>query len=218
MKIVALLSWHDEDPGWLAECVSRVAGVVDHVVAVDGRYTDFPGAELWDPREQAEAILGVGVPVTLHVPRAPWSTEVAKRDFMFRLAAPMGADWLLRIDADEFITNTPADLRDRLANTSRHVAEVYLQESPPGTPGPLRALFRSLPGIRITHAHSLVTAPVEGRWLVLAGDPGIYELEPAEQMHDIQLEHRRLQRPRVRQEQKDSYYRLMPQLETRWTP
>jgi hypothetical protein len=218
VKIVALLSFYDENPDWLTECVTRVADLADHVIAVEGRYHDFPTERMWNREDQAEAILRADVPVTLHLQREPWPTEVAKREFLFRLAAPIGADWLFRLDADEFITNVPADLRERLVHTTRDVAEVYLNESPPGTPGPLRALFRALPGIRITHAHNLVTAPVDDRWLVLAGEHSIYQLEPAEQLHDIQVDHRRLQRPRARQEQKDTYYRLMPQLETRWTP
>lgn len=220
MKIVGLLSWYDEEPEWLAECVTRAAGLVDHLVAVDGPYARFPGAaqKPHSPSEQADAIVhgaaSVGLPVTLHLPREPWQSEVAKRDFMFRLAEPLNVDWLLRIDADEFVTDVPADFRERLARTDRHVVEFLLwQREYPSIPSFLRCLFRALPGIQVVYAHSLVACVVEGRRLLLAGDPATYRLEPAEQMHDVRIEHRRLQRPLSRQQRKDAYYQIMPQLE-----
>lgn len=227
MRIVALLSWYDEYPNWLAQCVRSVAQFCEHVVAVDGPYEQFPGA-YEKPRsssDQVEAIqeaaIDSGIGCTLHLPQRPWlGGEVTKRDFMFRVAETIGADWFFRVDADEVVTHVPDDLYGRLARTERHVAETTLdQPASPTIPSFLRCFFRAIPGIRVVQAHSLVTAIVDDQRVVLAADPGAIwnqlqmKCEPAEAIHDLHMEHRNFQRPMERQRRKDAYYSLLPELE-----
>jgi hypothetical protein len=73
VRLIAALSWFDESPAWLSELVASLARAeVDHVVALDGSYALFPGAEAWSGTEQHDAIVhtarGCGMGCTLHVP------------------------------------------------------------------------------------------------------------------------------------------------------
>jgi hypothetical protein len=224
VRVIGLLSWYEEPASWLAECVASAARLCDHLVAVDGPYALFPGAmrKPASGSEQAEVIAhaaaGAGMGCTVHTPNTPWwGNEVGKRDWMFRagsLVAEPG-DWFLRIDADEVLTQVPADTRALLAATSRDVAEVTMWERGDGQDSsfPLRVLFRALPGIGIEQAHYVVTAPGEGSRRVLCGNDTVHRAEPAEALWDVRLEHRTRQRSAMRRAQKDDYYRQLPEIE-----
>lgn len=225
MRVIGMLSWYEEPASWLAECVASLASLCDHLVAVDGPYALFPGAirKPASGSEQADTIArtaaGAGIGCTVHVPRAPWwGNEVGKRDFMFRLAmsiAEPGADWLLRIDADEVLTQVPADTAKFLSETDMDVAEVAMWERGDGQDSqfPLRVLFRALPGIGIQQAHYVVTAPGESGTRVLCGNEQVHRPEPALGLPDVRLEHRTGQRAAMRQAQKREYYAQLPQIE-----
>lgn len=227
MRIIALLSWYDEDPTWLTECVTSIAPLCDHLIAVDGAYAAFPGAREWplsDPA-QADAIalaaVKGGMGCSLYAPTAawdgPWGGEVAKRDFMLQAGKTVAesGDWFLRIDADEVLTDFPSWLKPVLADTDCDVAEVILWERygpqveklfGPGTSQtPLRALFRNLPGLRIEQTHYTVKA--DG--IVLSGA----NQAPAEQLFDVQIEHRTQQRPLSRKLLKAEYNAIIPDFE-----
>lgn len=228
MRIIGLLSWYEEHPSWLAECVASAARLCDHLVAVDGPYALFPGStrKPASGSEQPEVIMrtaaGAGMGCTVHVPRRPWwGGEVEKRDFMFRLGmtfAEPGKDWFLRIDADEVLSHVPADARNRLAATGMDVADVTLFEreaqqkisdlaaSDPDYRAPLRVLFRALPGIGVEQAHYVVTAVAESGRRVLCGNWFVHHLEPAEHLLDAVLEHRTQQRTESRKRQKATYH------------
>lgn len=233
MRVVGLLSWYEEQPSWLVECVASAARLCDHIIAVDGPYAAFPGAfrRPFSGTDQADAILrtaaGAGIGCTIHSSREPWfGGEVQKRDFMFRLgeAFTTPEDWYLRIDADEILTSIPVDAKQRLAESSFDVAEVSLWERPSfqaenltdmsGTNGvPFRCLFRALPGIGIEQAHYLVTVPTEDLPRVLVGDGVVHQQEPAEDLRDTILEHRSQQRSVTRKSLKNDYYAMIPDLE-----
>lgn len=226
MRVIGMLSWYEEPASWLAECVAAMAPLCDHLVAVDGPYALFPGAvrKPASGSEQADTIArtaaGLGMGCTVHVPREPWwGNEVGKRDFMMRLAltvAEPGADWLLRVDADEVFSQVPVDTKALLAATGCDVAEVTMWERGDGQDSqfPLRALFRALPGIGIEQAHYVVTAPTGGGGRrVLCGNDTVHRAEPAEALWDVRLEHRTRQRSAMRRAQKDDYYRQLPEIE-----
>lgn len=226
MRLIALLSWYDESPTWLAETVASIGKVCDHLLAIDGPYARFPGA-LSKPAsgpEQVETILrvaaGVGIGCTIHQPRQPWwGGEVEKRDAMFRIGETMttAKDWYFVIDADEVISKTPPDLRRRLAETAFDAAELTLWEQETQSTvaalvdtssdyrTPLRRIFRALPGIQIEQAHYVVTAPGPGGKRVLCGNRDVHTVEPSEQLWDLMLEHRRGQRTIGRLRLKDQY-------------
>ncbi|MBY8342010.1 hypothetical protein LXH13_06165 [Streptomyces spinosirectus] len=224
MRVIGLLSWYEESPAWLAQCVASAAKICDHLIAVDGPYALFPGAtrKAASGSEQADIIAhtaaGAGMGCTIHTPRQPWwGNEVDKRDFMFRLGmtfAEAGRDWFLRIDADETLVDVPADVRKQLADTDLDVAEVRLCErGERDTQTPLRVLFRALPGIGIQQAHYVVTAPGENRVKVLAGNQTVHRLEPAEALWDVRLEHQTKQRTAERKALKAEYYAMLPDIE-----
>lgn len=226
MKVIGLLSWYEEPASWLAECVAGLAKVCDHLVAVDGPYALFPGStrKPASGSEQADTIAraaaGAGIGCTVHVPREPWwGNEVEKRSYMFRLAMTMaepGIDWLVRVDADEVVTQVPPDTRKLLAETDLNVAEVTMWERGDGQDSqfPLRVAFRALPGIRVQQAHYVVTAPaVDGTLRVLVGNDTVHRAEPALPLWDVRLEHRTGQRPAMRRALKDQYYAQLPQIE-----
>ncbi|MFK0173407.1 hypothetical protein ACIQU5_31955 [Streptomyces sp. NPDC090306] len=226
MRVIGLLSWYEEPASWLAECVVGLASLCDHLIAVDGPYAQFPGATTKPSSgsEQADTIArtaaGAGIGCTIDIPRRPWwGGEVEKRDHMFRLAmtfAQPGADWLLRVDADEVFTQIPADTRQALAETERDVAEVTMWERGDGQDSqfPLRCLYRAAPGIHVQQAHYVVTVPgLDGRPRVLSGADGVHRIEPAHPLWDVRLEHRTTARSAMRRAQKDHYYRQLPQIE-----
>lgn len=222
MRIIALLNWYEEPTAWLAETVASVAKVCDHLIAVDGAYALFPGS-LRKPSsgpEQIETIhrigAGAGMGVTVHVPREPWwGNEIEKRDFMFRLGEQIASegDWYLIIDADEVITSEPADLSARLEASPHDAAELTLWEREGQAQvaelvdvssdyrSPLRRLFRVQPGLHIEQAHYVVT--VGDR--VLCGNTTVHDIEAAESIPELMLEHRRSHRTRGRLRLKDEY-------------
>ena len=217
MRIIAVLSWYDEPVDWLRECVASVR-FCDHLIAVDGPYAAFPGAseKPSSPPDQIEAIQGAWPGCTVRTRSVPWDGEVAKRDYMLRLAVAEGADWIFRIDADEIVTDVPEDLREQLARTPRHVSEsTFMYEQTPGwplVPSQLRCLFRALPGIRVSGAHSRVMAEADGESTMLAG-PDLSACEPAEPIAGLRMRHRSHERSPDRQSQKADYYKLLPSLE-----
>jgi hypothetical protein len=225
VRVIGLLSWYEEPAPWLAECVAGLAKICDHLIAVDGPYALFPGAtrKPASGSEQADTIAraaaGAGIGCTIHVPREPWwGNEVAKREYMFRLAMTMarpGVDWLLRVDADEVFTQVPADTKKILGETDLDVAEVTMWERDDlDSQFPLRVLFRALPGIRIQQAHYVVTAPgLDGGTRVLVGNDTVHRAEPALSLWDVRLEHRTRQRSAVRRALKEQYYAQLPQIE-----
>lgn len=192
MRLIACLSWYDEQPAHLAELVASMSRAgVDHVVAVDGAYALFPGARGGSPSEQADAIAhtarGAGIGVTVHVPVAPWAgNEVAKRSWLFELAhllAEPGEDWLWVLDADEVI-DTADGLRAQLERCQADVAEVLLVDG--DAVSPLRMLFRAQPGgIRVTGTHSTY---IDGRGRRLWAPTG--PVADAEQLFDVRVRHR----------------------------
>jgi hypothetical protein len=233
VRVIGLLSWYDEHPSWLVECVASAAKLCDHIIAVDGAYAAFPGAlrRPYSSTDQADAILrtaaGAGIGCTIHAPRQPWwGGEVEKRDFMFRLGETFTTpdDWFLRIDADEILTTAPADIKQRLAESEFAVAEVSIWERPSeqadnladfsGASGvPFRCLFRALPGITIQQAHYLVMVPTDGQPRILVGDGVVHKHEDAEALHDVILEHRTTHRSAGRKRLKNEYCAMMPALE-----
>lgn len=231
MRVIALLSWYEEYPSWLSECVASAARLCDHIVAVDGPYAAFPGAlrKPFSGTEQAEAIqrtaAGAGMGCTIHTPRQPWwgdrwGGEVQKRDFMFQLGKTFAdpGDWFLRIDADEVLTNIPLGTRDALEASEHDVAEVTIWEREVNGhigelvdvnndySSPFRCLFRNMPGLRIEQTHYTV---IHGEHAVLNG----LHQTAAEPLWDVRLEHRTRQRPKGRQRVKAEYSMLINDFE-----
>lgn len=225
MKVIGLLSWYEEDPSLLTECVNAAAQVCDHLIAVDGAYALYPNAthQPYSDYEQYRAIhhaaRAAGIGATTYSQPTPWrgrwGGEVAKRDFMFRVGmqiARPNKDWFFRVDADEIVTQVPVDLPERLESTQCDVASVMMwtkgQNYQPDAQYDFRCLYRAIPGIQVTRAHYIVAAPSRsglGPWNILTGDDRIHPLADSEDLLDLRLEHRTDQRGERRKKHK-SYY------------
>lgn len=226
MKVVALLSWYEESPSWLAETVASAAKLCDHIIAVDGPYADFPGAmnKPASGTEQAETIMhaaaGAGMGCTIHAPRKVWwGNEVQKRSYLMKLGESMTTeeDWLLVIDADEVLSEVPVDSKKLLADTEYNAAEVMLWERDDlDSNYPARRLYRALRGIQYTQTHYTITAPgPDGTTRVLNGNEVMHrkQIEGAADLWDIRMEHRWKHRTELRRALKNQYYQRIPDFE-----
>ena len=139
MKLVAVLSWYDEDPQLLYETVTRLGRIpVDALVAVDGAYDLYPGATASSlPSNHAaigDAARTIGVSATIHSPSRPWerSGEVRKRTFALRLAETLSEpdDWFLILDADHILQRVDPSFRGNLEASDKEVATYGLIQRP----------------------------------------------------------------------------------------
>lgn len=230
-KVWGLLSWYDESPSWLAEAVASFAPALDGLIAVDGAYAHFPDARASSERLQAETVIatanGAGLPVTVHRPVAPFiGDEVAKRDFMFRLAnahAQAYHDWLWVFDADCVLAECPADIRDTLADVEGDVVEVglwqrsdFLADAPdiaretnlaPSTTAPMRMLFRCLDRMQVIGLHYCYAGVREdGTYTYLWGPPHVAPQDGV-MLPGVTVEHRSAWRDLYRREAARDYYK-----------
>ena len=165
MKIIACLSYFDEDPDLLTECIGRLKEVgVDHLVAVDGPYDLYPAERQVSPFETVRAILDAcgsqGPDVTLRGKSGWEGNEVEKRNYMLEVALSIAeeGDWLLVVDADhmwELIEPESGSLKERLGVTSLDVAEVGFADWLGSDPNwyEARLLNRAVPGMHYVGAH-----------------------------------------------------------------
>jgi hypothetical protein len=211
MRVIALLSFFDEEVGMLTELVESLAAArVDSIVAVDGAYAEYPDAVASTGTEQAATILDVayanGMEATVHVPQGPWQgNECEKRTFLFALGhqfAEAGEDWFWVVDADEVVESADG-LHEALATTEHDVAEVDLYE-PRGQRWDLRMLFRAQPtGIRVGPYHARYETGAG--YVLWASCHRNYE-EPAVLVPGCRVRHRPWDRPTDRNFKRRQYY------------
>jgi hypothetical protein len=186
--ITGLLSWYDEDPGWLYESVSSALALCDRVVALDGAYALFPEGKPHSPPEQVAAIERAGG--TVYQPETVWAgNQVEKRTHLFQLEA---AEWFFVFDADELVVRVPGDARRRLERTQADVAVYTL-----GGDRYHRGLFRGLPNLRVEGRHDHYLAEKDGETVHLRGDADRYRLEPFLSLTDLRVQHRRREKERL---------------------
>lgn len=188
MRLIGLLSWFDERPTWLTECIASYhqAGIT-HLVAVDGRYAMYPAAHHRSSFANHDAILatcrGLGISLSLHVPNEPWiGNEVEKRTAMFQYAEAIATpleDWYLIIDADERVSRALHGWTQELQRTDLDCADVTLHDlehrdtepkaqidrmfaHDPRSNAPIRKLFRAIPGLHCAGNHYTYRTP-DGR-------------------------------------------------------
>lgn len=235
-KICALISWYDEAPSWLAACVASLAGVADHIVAVDGAYQLYPNAHAASPIEQQLALVETAaaarIPLTLHIPGEPWEgNEVEKRNATVQIAlAAVAHDpswWLCVVDADMRVTLNTGGLKQRLARTRNDVAEWGLRERLDVEANPrlaraarlgtlqketlmcIRGIYRADPSLRYEGAHYVVRND-NG---YLFGAPENVERLPATDVSmELEFDHLTQLRDLERREQSHTYYRNRDEL------
>lgn len=103
VTVAAALAWYDEQPESLERLIASLAGRVDVLVALDGRWDGMPG-ETVSPSEQTEALAAAcaGAELELVAPAVsePWESQVAKRAALMGAAGEHG-EWVLVVDGDE---------------------------------------------------------------------------------------------------------------------
>jgi hypothetical protein len=108
-RIIGLLSWFDESPARLAACVASMGRFCDHVVALDGRYAQYPDARNRSGTAEYAAIIdaahaaGVGITVC---DGGVYADEMEKRTHLFQIGATHATtfqDWFFVLDADEMV-------------------------------------------------------------------------------------------------------------------
>lgn len=224
MRIYALLNWYDERPDWLAATVASASKLCDGIVAVDGAYFLYPDSLRYPASGavQATAImetaLACGMSCTIHVPTEPWvGNEVGKLNALFDLGIPEPMeDWFFRIDGDELVTDCPYDIRDRIAQTDLHAAELRMWVRTDGVTRhemwPIRRLWRVVPEMRVGPAHHIFHGTVNGERITLADSENRARQTPALDLPDLTMEHRNRQRNQERLDRKERYYRQRDEL------
>ena len=230
MKVVALISWWEESPSWLAATVSSAAKLCDHVVAVDGAYALMPGGTARSEPVQAETILrtcdALDIGCTIVRPKDVWfGNEVDKRTFCFaecRNVVTPGEDWIIVLDGDDVLTDVPEQTRTKLELTDKDVAEITLWdretwikdetaaaaqtiELSPHALQVQRRIYRAADEITVVGAHYCYRARQGEKtsWYWGTNDHG---LTPALQLHDVRIEHRTKHRDLWRKRQAKDYY------------
>lgn len=230
MKVVALISWWEEAPSWLAATVSSAAKLCDHVVAIDGAYALMPAGTPRSEPSQAETVLrtcdALNVGCTVVRPKDVWhGNEVEKRSFAFaecrNLVTP-GEDWIIVLDGDDVLTQVPEDTRTKLELTEKDVVEVSLWERqtwlndetaaaaqvldlPPESAHFQRRIYRAAERIDVVGAHFCYRATDgdESRWYWGTDDHGLVE---ALKLHNVRIEHRTRHRDLNRRQAAKDYY------------
>jgi hypothetical protein len=220
--VIGLLAFYDESPLWLSAAVTGAAKFCDHVIAVDGAYMLYPDGRAHSNPECAEAIVeaanACGVGYTLHIPATVWmGNQVEKRNTMFQLAHQIGSDedWVYVFDADDLVTDVPADIHQRLeeavedvavftlwwsedmhATAQREEAATVFNYPHEGSNRYFRGLFRLIDNLRCEGAHY--------HYLGVR-----HELAPFLNVTDLRVQHRHPQRTRQRLDTSAAYDRLV---------
>jgi hypothetical protein len=163
--ITAMLNWYDEEPDELRRVVGDLARLgVDRVVAVDGPYANFPGADdmpiSWVQAHEAlrDQVLARGMLYIGVSNPVPWTgDEVAKRKFMLDLAlgvTPAG-EWLMIYDADYELVECGVDIPGLLARLDEDALDITFTTAPPIPDGdhPMRMFLRAAPGLHMGNNH-----------------------------------------------------------------
>lgn len=158
--IAAVLCWYDEPPHFLDRCIRSLADIADILVAHDGAWHPYPSPQPRSPREQHQTLADSSraAGLTLLAPASKiWSSQIAKRAAAAH-AASQRADWILSIDADEWIDHAdPHTLHEQLAHTDLHVATVAHRnvtgDDHPNVDLPLRRIYRAHPTLTVTGSH-----------------------------------------------------------------
>lgn len=210
MRIIALLSFYDENPAWLTRCVTSLTKIpVDEIVALDGPYQLYGGPPR-SGRDQYDAIHHGPIPATVH--HGGWEgNEIEKRNHLFTLAEETASpdDWYIVIDADEEVSDTRhnENLHQLLSETVFDVATVHLRE--PGHPQgtmifpTFPMFFRAIPGLRCITNHYTYQTP-DGR--KLWGNAKTDRLEPR-QATQVAVNHYSQLRHPDRRQAALTYYR-----------
>jgi hypothetical protein len=226
MRLVACLSFYDEPAEPIYDATASLAAVgIARLIALDGAYADYPDATGTSPADNHQALQqaaqDTGITLDLHVPSAPWVSELEKRTQLFALAhhiAEPGIDWLVSTDGDDHWDHDPtyptldqalAHLPEPAQAASVQYAEVNASGQDQWQP-PFRRCYRAQPtGITVNQHHARYIAG-DGTVLWDASRPGINC--PTNIIPGISIRHKPWLRSRQRLEHREAYYRARSDL------
>jgi len=220
MRLIAMLSFFDEEPELLHECISRLKKIgVDLLVAVDGPYDLLPVDFQCSSFETINTIIGeAGADLDLILRnKASWSgNEVEKRNYMLSVAleAAQEGDWLLVVDSDHMWEQIDPndDLHGILAGYGYDACSVAIADCALDDPSPswyeARMLLRSVPGMHYEGSHWRVRFP-DGRGVstLKAGDDLVGEMGEISDMTSLfRVRHVVYEQPPERRKRQTIYY------------
>lgn len=233
MRIIGTLCYYDESPTWLAACITSMARVCDHIIALDGAYRLYPGGRPSSGQPSHEAVLktaeAAGVGLTHYVPSTVFEdNEVEKRNVAFRLAEAIAEperDWFFILDADEVVLEVPGTLREDLSVTPMDVASASMVTRIDWHANPQmeqlaqngfaqsenlsesRRFYRAIPGLRAVGNHfTFVAERDDGLGPLTLRGADRFGVDPSLNT-GLLIEHRSTQRTMERDEAKKDYYR-----------
>jgi len=188
VRVTAALSWWNERPADLVDCVNGIAQVADRVVAVDGAYFRYPNATARSDGSQVEAIretaLASGLDPLIIQPSRTWAGEIEKRSALFALAAAH-SDWVVVVDTDHIISADREGVRKELESATVDVFDVPFRTPYTGSAAEKSAtnwhkeqadneiryplILRALPGLTVVKRHWWYVAYKDGQEVWLSG-------------------------------------------------
>ncbi len=107
MRLIAISSVKNEQD--IVEAfVRHTTAMCDHLLVVDHHSTD-------DTREILEALIEEGLPLQVLTADRQTTSQSERTTPLMHTAASMGANWVLPLDADEFLDATRSELEDALS-------------------------------------------------------------------------------------------------------
>lgn len=224
MKIIPCLNVYNEAE-FLPHCIDALLERgLRHIQVVDGRYRGYPGTSqhsddgTWEwlaLNAEAKGLTVAGPP------EGGWPGQEVKRTKYLRMADRIATDgdWLLQVDADEFLVDDVADdrgrrLRDYLAElnaepespTRAQLVYVMMRnvypDRPPSFFGEYPKVIRWRPGLYYGREHWDVMKPDGQRLWNLALQLDAQDIRIWPHFH---LEHHTYGRPEWRKQQKSEY-------------
>lgn len=222
-RIIACLSWYDEEPELLAEYANKLSPHVDALVSLDGAYRDYPHENYRSPECQSEALKKEcnkkNQKHFTHFILKPESglTQSQKRTKLYNRAAYLfhcNEDWLLILDADERITRFDNDIvREQLTSTACDAASVTLKTG--DAVATHTRLIRCQPSIKVgDEYHSMIQATdIHGgtvcindrRGIIMSQNPRPRKARILDLSEYIVIENHTNNRPKNRLENKKTY-------------
>ncbi len=123
MKIVAAVNYFDEPLEHTDRLLESLQGFVDGVVLVDGAYRLFPHDIPYTDEKRLNTIHETSVLLDLNMTivsiETAWTNQTTKRSYMMNAAADAG-DYVLVIDADEWVDREATDIERLLYKINMH--------------------------------------------------------------------------------------------------
>lgn len=189
-----------DDMPLIKKTIGSMEPLVDEIVAVDGRFSDFPGNKPYSTDGTLEYLESID---KVRIVMAPPLQEVEKRNLY--LEGLNVGDWVLHLDADEewrgplIIPNHTADMG--IVRLRRATPQHYMDRV---------RLFRYVPGLHYEGKHYWLKDE-EGRTFCLLAKPGSgYK---AVRLEDNLIIHHGEERPIERVMAKRRYYKILSKRE-----